>query len=169
MESILLYDTLLRDGTQGENITFTAEEKLKIAERLDDIGIHYIEGGWPGSNPRDKRFFELVKKATFQNASITAFGATRKPGIDPADDQNLKALVESGTPTVTIVGKSWDLHVEVVMRNTLEENLAMIVESVAFLKEKDREVVYDAEHFFDGYKENRDYALKTLTAAGLDV
>lgn len=165
MEPILLYDTTLRDGTQGENINFTAEEKIKIAQRLDDIGIHYIEGGWPGSNPRDKKFFNLAKYKKFKNARLTAFGSTRKPGIDPDDDPNLKALLESDTPAVTIFGKSWDLHVEQVMGNTLEENLSMIRESVAYLKEKDREVIYDAEHFFDGYKENKNYALQTLAAA----
>jgi 2-isopropylmalate synthase len=165
MEPILLYDTTLRDGTQGENINFTAEEKVKVARRLDDIGIHYIEGGWPGSNPRDKQFFELAKKIKFKNARLTAFGSTRKPHIAASEDPNLAALLEAGTPTVTIFGKTWDLHVEKVMENTLEENLRMIRESVAFLKSNNREVIYDAEHFFDGYKNNKTYALQTLTAA----
>ena len=165
MDPIFLYDTTLRDGTQGENVTFSAEEKLNIAMRLDDIGIHYIEGGWPGSNPRDLAFFELAKRVEFKHARLTAFGSTRKPGSRPDEDDNLKALLEAQTPTVTIFGKSWDLHVEKVMDNTLKENLGMISDSVAFLKQRGREVIYDAEHFFDGYKNNQDHALETLAAA----
>ncbi|MBL7179359.1 MAG: citramalate synthase [Pseudomonadota bacterium] len=165
MAPILLYDTTLRDGTQGENISFTAKEKIQIAQRLDDFGIHYIEGGWPGSNPRDMQFFDLAQNTTFNNARITAFGSTRKPRIAAADDPNLQALLKSNTPAVTIFGKTWNLHVKQVMNNTLKENLAMIFESVEFLKNNDREVIYDAEHFFDGYKDNPDYALQTLTAA----
>jgi 2-isopropylmalate synthase len=165
MEPIMLYDTTLRDGTQGENISFTAKEKIQIAQRLDDFGIHYIEGGWPGSNPRDMEFFELAKKTEFKHTRITAFGSTRKPGIDPADDPNLKALIKAETPAVAIFGKTWDLHVEQVINTTLEENLAMIFESVEFLKNNNREVIYDAEHFFDGHKDNPDYALQTLIAA----
>ncbi|MBW2486402.1 MAG: citramalate synthase [Deltaproteobacteria bacterium] len=165
MDSIFLYDTTLRDGTQGENITFSAEEKLNIALRLDDNGIHYIEGGWPGSNPRDVAFFDLAKRVKFTQARLAAFGSTRKPGVRPDEDPNLKALLETETPTVTVFGKSWDLHVEQIMGNTLAENLAMINDSVAFLKQHDREVVYDAEHFFDGFKYNKDYALRSLGAA----
>jgi 2-isopropylmalate synthase len=165
MEPILLYDTTLRDGTQGENVSFSAEEKLKIALRLDDIGIHYIEGGWPGSNPRDMRFFELARKAGFRQARLAAFGCTRRPGTPAAEDDKLQALIASGADVVTIFGKSWDLHVTQVMGNTLEENLAMIRETVSFLREHGREVVYDAEHFFDGRKHNRDYALATVAAA----
>ena len=165
MDPILLYDTTLRDGTQGENITFSADEKLNIAMRLDDIGIHYIEGGWPGSNPRDVAFFNLAKRVTFKHARLAAFGSTRKPGINPDQDNNLNALLEAETPAVTIFGKSWDLHVEKIMNNTLQENLSMINDSVAFLKRHGREIIYDAEHFFDGYKNNRDYALESLAAA----
>jgi 2-isopropylmalate synthase len=165
MEPVLLYDTTLRDGTQGENINFSAEEKVKIALRLDDIGVHYIEGGWPGSNPKDMQFFDLAQNVEFKHARLVAFGSTRKPGIQPDKDDNLQALLDSGMSTVTIFGKSWDLHVEEVMRNTLDENLAMIHDSVKFLKWNGREVIYDAEHFFDGYKNNREYALKTLSAA----
>lgn len=165
MEPIMLYDTTLRDGTQGENISFSAKEKIQIAQRLDDFGIHYIEGGWPGSNPRDMEFFDLAQKTEFKNSRITAFGSTRKPNIDPADDPNLQALIKSNTPAVTIFGKTWDLHVEQVMNNTLEENLAMIRDSVSFLKQHRREVIYDAEHFFDGYKHNREYAIETLSTA----
>ncbi|MGD8725235.1 MAG: citramalate synthase, partial [Desulfobacterales bacterium] len=165
MDPIFLYDTTLRDGTQGENITFSAGEKLNIALRLDDNGIQYIEGGWPGSNPRDVAFFDLAKRVKFTQARLAAFGSTRKPGIRPDEDHNLKALLETETPTVTVFGKSWNLHVEQIMGNTMAENLAMINDSVAFLKQHDREVVYDAEHFFDGYKNNKDYALKSLGAA----
>ncbi|MDX9786386.1 MAG: citramalate synthase [Desulfobacterales bacterium] len=164
MEPIFLYDTTLRDGTQGESINFSAQEKINIAKRLDELGIHYIEGGWPGSNPRDMQFFELARKTAFSQARITAFGATRRPGITPAQDENLQALIASGTQAVTLVGKSWDLHVA-IMNNTLEENLKMISESIRYLKDQDREVIYDAEHFFDGYKENPDYAMQTLAAA----
>lgn len=165
MEPILLYDTTLRDGAQGENINFSAEEMIKIAQKLDALGIHYIEGGWPGSNPRDERFFELAKNIKFQNARLSAFGSTRKPGITADEDQNLKALIKSSTPAVTIFGKTWDLHVKQVMNNTMKENIAMIKDSVEFLKRNDREVIYDAEHFFDGYSANRKYALQTLMAA----
>jgi 2-isopropylmalate synthase len=165
MDPILLYDTTLRDGTQGENITFSADEKLNIAMRLDDIGVHYIEGGWPGSNPRDVAFFNLAKRVNFEHARLAAFGSTRRPGTQPDDDGNLQALLESETPAVTVFGKSWDLHVEQIMNNTLPENLAMINDSVSFLKQHDREVIYDAEHFFDGYKNNREYALQSLAAA----
>lgn len=165
MKPIALYDTTLRDGTQGENITFSAEEKLFIARKLDASGFHYIEGGWPGSNPKDMKFFEMARKVTFQTARLSAFGATRKPGIAVEDDANLKALIDSRTPVVAIFGKTWDLHVERIMDNTLAENLAMISESVAYLKSHGLEVVYDAEHYFDGVRTNRDYALATLEAA----
>ncbi|HSM75655.1 MAG TPA: citramalate synthase [Desulfobacterales bacterium] len=165
MQTTLIYDTTLRDGTQGENINFSALEKLSIAERLDDFGVHYIEGGWPGSNPRDKQFFEIARRVEFKNARIAAFGATRKPGTAADRDPNLQALLESGCQAVTIFGKSWDLHVTRIMDNTLEENLAMIRDSVAYLKSRGREVIYDAEHFFDGFKANAAYALQTVTAA----
>lgn len=164
MKSILLYDTTLRDGAQGENISFTAEDKLRIAQRLDDNGFHFIEGGWPGASPRDTRFFELARGTVFKNAMIAAFGSTRKPNVKPEDDTVLKALIESEAPAVTIFGKSWDLHVR-LMENTLPENLNMIRDSVEFLKKNGRVVIYDAEHFFDGYKANKDYALETLAAA----
>jgi 2-isopropylmalate synthase len=165
MEPILIYDTTLRDGTQGENINFSSAEKVKIAKKLDELGIHYIEGGWPGSNRRDVRFFELARMEKFENARITAFGATRKPGTAAGDDPNLNALIGSQTEAVAIFGKSWGLHVEQIMSNTLQENLDMIRESVAFLKAHDKEVLYDAEHFFDGYKDDADYAVQTLVAA----
>ena len=165
MEPILIYDTTLRDGTQGENITFTADEKIKIAKRLDDLGVQYIEGGWPGSNPRDMRFFDLARRECFNTARITAFGSTRRPGIKAADDLNLKAILDSGTPAAAIFGKSWTLHVTAIMENSLAENLAMIEDSVDFLKSNGREVIYDAEHFFDGFKDDPDYAVDTLAAA----
>lgn len=165
MEPIRIYDTTLRDGAQGESINFTADEKIKIARRLDGIGIHYIEGGWPGSNPRDKQFFELARNISFENARITAFGSTRKPWIKPEQDANLNALLDSGAPVVTIVGKSWDLHVETVMEITRKENIAMIFESTAYLANHRREVIYDAEHFFDGYKATPGHAVETLIAA----
>ncbi|MDY6903326.1 MAG: citramalate synthase [Thermodesulfobacteriota bacterium] len=165
MRQILIYDTTLRDGMQGENINFTAQEKVRIARHLDDFGVHYIEGGWPGSNPRDVRFFELAKTMEFRNARLTAFGATRRSGIAAEDDNNLKLLVESGAPAVAIVGKAWDLHVTEVMTNSLEDNLAMISDSVAYLKHHNREVLFDAEHFFDGYARNPEYAMAALMAA----
>ena len=165
MDPIFLYDTTLRDGTQGENVTFSADEKVKIALRLDDNGIHYIEGGWPGSNPKDMQFFDLAKRVSFKNARLVAFGSTRKPGTRPEEDPNLTALLDAETTTVTIFGKSWDLHVEEIMANSLDENLAMIFDSVKYLKDNGRETIYDAEHFFDGYKHNREYAVQTLFAA----
>ncbi len=165
MTELFLYDTTLRDGTQGENISFSADEKLKIAQRLDEFGIHYIEGGWPGSNPRDMQFFDLARRTEFKHARVAAFSATRKPGIRPGKDVNVQAVLACGAQVVALVGKSWDLHVKKVMENTLAENLNMIADTVGFLKDKGLEVVYDAEHFFDGFKENPEYAVKTLIAA----
>ena len=165
MVPVALYDTTLRDGSQREGISFTVEDKLRITERLDELGIHYIEGGWPGSNPKDAEYFRRVRGRTFRHAHIAAFGMTRRPGRRAEEDENLRALLEAETPVVTVVGKSWDLHVHRVLETTLEENLAMIRESVALLKAHGREVVYDAEHFFDGWKRNPDYALATLRAA----
>ncbi|MCE5264450.1 MAG: citramalate synthase [Deltaproteobacteria bacterium] len=162
---VYIYDTTLRDGTQGEKINFSAEEKLRIARRLDDMGFHYIEGGWPGSNPKDVRFFEMAKAVTFKNARLTAFGSTRKPGTRPETCRNIRTLIQAGTPAVAIFGKSWDLHVREILGCTLEENLKMIRDSVAYLKKKKKEVIFDAEHFFDGFLRNRAYALKTIKAA----
>jgi 2-isopropylmalate synthase len=162
---VKIYDTTLRDGTQGEGVAFSMEDKVRIAQRLDALGIHYIEGGWPGSNPKDLRFFKRVQDAVFKTARITAFGATRRPGVRPEEDANLQALVEAGPPVVTIFGKSWDFHVTSALGTTLDENLAMIGDSVVFLRKHFEEVIYDAEHFFDGFKRNREYALATLTAA----
>jgi 2-isopropylmalate synthase len=165
MVQVRIYDTTLRDGSQGENINFSSAEMIKIAKKLDQAGIHYIEGGWPGSNARDARFFELAQQEQFSHARITAFGSTRRPHTPAEQDPNLRALITSKAPVVAIVGKSWTLHVEQVMDNTLQENLAMIQDSVCFLKAQGLEVIYDAEHFFDAYKENPAYAMETLDAA----
>ncbi len=167
-----LYDTTLRDGTQGEDVAFSVADKVRIAHRLDELGIRYIEGGWPGSNPRDIDFFDAVKRERFGQARIAAFGSTRRSRLSAEDDPNLQALLQAETPVVTIFGKSWDLHVHDALRISLEENLELIHDSVRFLKGRVEEVVYDAEHFFDGYAENPEYALKTLEAAasaGADV
>ena len=172
MESILVYDTTLRDGSQGEKINFSAEDKVRIAQKLDSVGFHYIEGGWPGSNPKDVQFFEAAKGLPFKHARVTAFGSTRRKNTRPEEDPNIIALLQSETPAVCIFGKTWDLHVKKVMTNTLKENLAMIFDSVAYLRSQGREVIYDAEHFFDGYKNNPDYAMKTIesaVSAGADV
>ncbi len=169
---VLLYDTTLRDGTQGEQINFSAEEKLRIAQRLDDMGFHYLEGGWPGSNPKDMRFFKLAKGLTFKNTRLTAFGSTKKSSGRPGDCPNLKALLDAETPAVTIFGKAWDLHVTDILGISREENLEMITDTVSFLKAHDKEVLFDAEHFFDGFKADPAYACRTLqaaAAAGADV
>ncbi|MEN6360973.1 MAG: citramalate synthase [Smithella sp.] len=168
---ILIYDTTLRDGTQGEQVTFSAEEKLRIAQRLDDVHFHDIEGGWPGSNPKDMRFFEMAKAVKFKNAKLTAFSSTRKPHIRPEACPNLKALIKAETPAVAIFGKSWDLQVKDILKIALEENLSMIRDSIAYMKGKGKEVLFDAEHFFDGYKNNPRYAIrvvKTALDAGAD-
>ncbi len=162
---IQIYDTTLRDGTQGEQVTFSAEEKLRIAQRLDELHFHYIEGGWPGSNPKDMRFFELAKKVKFKNARLTAFSSTRRPGVAPSTCPNLKALVRAETPAVAIFGKSWDLHVTDILKIDPDENLAMIGDSIKYLKSLGKEVLFDAEHFFDGYKHNARYAMKVVKTA----
>lgn len=170
--SLRIYDTTLRDGMQGEKVSFTLEDKLRVAQHLDDLGIHYIEGGFPLANAKEEEFFRQVRQIKWKYARLAAFGSTRRPGGKSEADPHLRALLEAETPVVTIVGKTWTRHVTEVLRTTLEENLAMIEESAAFLKKEGREVVYDAEHFFDGFKENPEYALKTLAAArrgGADV
>jgi 2-isopropylmalate synthase len=163
--AVVIYDTTLRDGTQGEQVSFSAEEKIRVARRLDEFGIAYIEGGWPGSNPKDMRFFELARKVKFRNARLAAFGSTRRAHTPPGECPNVQALIEAQTPTVTIFGKSWDFHVREILKVSLKENLSMIGETVAYLKSKKKEVIYDAEHFFDGYRANPRYALQTLEAA----
>jgi 2-isopropylmalate synthase len=165
MSDIYLYDTTLRDGSQREGISYSVDDKLKIARRLDEFGVHYIEGGWPGSNPKDAAFFERASRLSLQNARIAAFGSTLKKDSQPENDPNLQALLAAGTPVVTLVGKSWDLHVLEVLETTLEINLEMIARSVAYFKARGKEVIYDAEHFFDGYKASPAYALATLRAA----
>lgn len=162
---VLIYDTTLRDGTQGEGISFSVTDKLLIAEKLDQFGVDYIEGGFPGSNPRDITFFQEAKNLRLKHAKIAAFGSTRRAGGKASDDPQLRTLLDSGVPVMTLVGKTWTLHVTEILRTTLEENLAMIEDSIAYLVANGREVVHDAEHFFDGYKNNPDYALRTLAAA----
>jgi 2-isopropylmalate synthase len=162
---VLIYDTTLRDGAQGEGISFSLDDKIKIAKRLDYLGVSYIEGGWPGSNPKDLEFFKQVQLLDLKNSRVAAFGSTRKPGITVKQDSNVKALLESGAKTITIVGKTWDFHVLRALETTLEENLNMIRETVSYLKDKDLEVIFDAEHFFDGFKNNPDYALQVLQTA----
>ncbi|MCF8719538.1 citramalate synthase [Nitrospina gracilis] len=165
MSVIKLYDTTLRDGSQAEDITFTVEDKIRIAHKLDENGFHYIEGGWPGSNPKDVDFFEKIKHAKFERAKIVAFGSTRSPRKKAEQDPNLNQLLKAGTEVVTIFGKSWDMHVRQALETDLDENLRMVAESIAFLKKNVGEVMFDAEHFFDGYKKNPEYAIKVLKEA----
>jgi 2-isopropylmalate synthase len=160
-----LYDTTLRDGSQGEGINFSVMDKLRIAEKLDSFGIHYIEGGWPGSNPKDIEFFAEAKRKRFKNARLAAFGATRRKGTPVERDDQVRLLLEAETPVVTIVGKTWLLHVKEVLRATPDENLAMISDTIRFLKDHRRFVIYDAEHSFDGYGDEPEYALDTWRAA----
>ncbi len=162
---IFLYDTTLRDGTQREGLSLSVEDKLKVTRELDAFGMHYIEGGWPGSNPKDAEFFQQVRDMPLQQARLTAFGSTRRANTRCEDNPNIQALAAAMTPAVTLFGKSSTLHVEKVLETTLDENLAMIADSVGYFKQMDREVVYDAEHFFDGYRLNPAYALATLEAA----
>ena len=162
---IYLFDTTLRDGTQGEDVSFSLEDKLNISQALDKFGIHYIEAGWPGSNPKDIEFFQKAKKIKFKHSKITAFGSTRRANITCEMDGNLQAILEVQPKAACIFGKSWDFHVKNALRTNLAENLKMISSSIQHLKKKLKEVIYDAEHFFDGYKNNPEYALKTIQAA----
>ncbi len=164
-KQIYIYDTTLRDGTQGEGVSLSVDDKVKIAKKLDSLGVHYIEGGWPGSNPKDMEFFHRVKQLDLKQAKVAAFGSTRRAGIKAEDDANLQMILESGVEVVAIFGKSWDFHVTHALGTTLEENLNMIYDSIRFLKENGLEVFYDAEHFFDGYKKNPEYALNTIRKA----
>ena len=168
---IFTFDTTLRDGTQGEAVSFSVDDKLVIAQKLDELGIDYIEGGWPGSNPKDEEFFQRAREIEFQHAKLTAFGATRFAKNRVEEDRNLRKLLEARTPAVAIFGKSWDLHAR-LLSVTEDGNLKLISETVRYLKDHGREVIYDAEHFFDGYQANPDFALRTLEAArdaGADV
>ena len=162
---VILYDTTLRDGTQGENITLSLADKLRVARMLDEYGFPFIEGGWPGSNPKDIDFFAAARKLTWQTARLAAFGSTRHKSNKPGEDPNLQELVGAETPVVTIFGKSWLLHVTEVLGATPQQNLDMIADSIGFIADHGREAIYDAEHFFDGYRDDRDYALATLRAA----
>ncbi len=162
---VTIYDTTLRDGTQGTGISFSVTDKIRVAERLDAFGVHYIEGGWPGSNPKDIAFFQEAAKRPWKTARIAAFGSTRRANLPVDQDPQVRLLLDAATPTVTIFGKSWLLQVTEVLAVSPEENLAMIGETVAFLKANGREVIYDAEHFFDGAKDDWGYALSTLKAA----
>jgi len=165
MNSVQLYDTTLRDGTQAEDISFTVEDKIRIAKKLDELGIHYIEGGWPGSNPRDLQFFNEIKNYSLSQAKIVAFSSTAHPNVPPDKDKNIKELLRAQTTVVTIVGKSWDIHVREALDTTLEKNLRIIFDTLSFLKNHVPEVVFDAEHFFDGFKKNHDYALQVIKTA----
>ncbi len=162
---VKIYDTTLRDGAQSEDVAFSVEDMVIVTMKLDELGVHYIEGGWPGSNPRDAAYFKQIKKAKLKNAVVTAFGSTRRAGVKAVGDPNLAALVDSGVKGSCIFGKTWDLHVKAALKVPLEENLEMISDSISFLKKNMKEVFYDAEHFFDGYKANPAYAMKTLKAA----
>src|SRR4051812_17325831 len=169
---IEIYDTTLRDGSQGEGINFSVADKIRIAERLDAFGVHFIEGGWPGSNPKDIEFFQQARKKKFKNAKLVAFGSTRRKDVAVENDEQVRLLIEAGTPVVTIYGKTSMLHVKEVLRCTPEENLAMIGDTVRYLKDHKKFVVYDCEHAFDGYKLDPEYALATWQAAekaGADV
>src|SRR5438270_6394966 len=169
---IFTFDTTLRDGTQGEAISFSVDDKLVIAQKLDDLGIDYIEGGWPGSNPKDEDFFKRASELNLKHAKLTAFGSTRFAKNPVEEDRNVRKLIEAGTPVVSVFGKSWELHTRRALGVSEAENLVLISETVKYLKDHGKEVVYDAEHFFDGYAANPDYALRTLEAAktaGADV
>jgi 2-isopropylmalate synthase len=169
---IFTFDTTLRDGTQGEAVSFSVDDKLAIAQKLDDLGIDYIEGGWPGSNPKDEDFFQQARNLKLKHAKLTAFGSTRFAKNPVQEDRNVKKLIEAGTPVVSIFGKSWELHTRRALGVTEEQNLILISDTVSYLKSHGKEVVYDAEHFFDGYQDKPDFALRTLEAAkkaGADV
>lgn len=165
MKKVQIYDTTLRDGTQGEGVSLSLHDKLALAKRFDQFGIDFIEGGWPGSNPKDMAFFKEAKKLKLKHAKIVAFGSTRRAGVKVSADEQIKLLLEADTKVITIFGKSWDFHVREVFKTSLKENLAMIEDSVSYLKSKKKFVIYDAEHFFDGFKENQKYALDTVKAA----
>ncbi len=165
MKKIAIYDTTLRDGAQAEDVTFSVEDKLRITERLDDLGVAYIEGGWPGSNPRDAEYFRSVKNVSLRHATIVAFCSTRRAGAKCSKDANLQAILKSGAPVATVVGKAWDFHVLHALGTTMEEHLGAIYETIAYLKKRLDTVFFDAEHSFDGYRANADYAMASLEAA----
>ena len=165
MKPIQIYDTTLRDGTQGEGVSLSLQDKLLITSRLDEMGFDYVEGGYPLSNEKDVEYFRQVQQLGLQHTKVCAFGMTRRKGIRAADDPGMQALVNSHAPVVTLVGKSWDFHVTEVLRVSLDENIEMIADSIGYLVAAAREVIYDAEHFFDGWKANREYAARTVCAA----
>lgn len=165
MNRIFIYDTTLRDGSQGEGISFSLQDKLAITLKLDDLGVDYVEGGYPIANPKDETYFHEVKSLRLRHARIAAFGSTRRAGNRVEEDNNVKALLQAETPVVTIVGKSWDFQVRSVLKVSLDENLRMVADTITYLKSKGKEVFFDAEHFFDGYKKNYEYAVKVLQAA----
>lgn len=165
MKKVTVFDSTLRDGAQAEGVSFSVEDKIKIVKALDDLGVDYVEAGNPGSNPKDLEFFDRIKSVKLKNTKIAAFGSTRRRGISPSEDGNVQALLGAGVDTVAIFGKSWDFHVTDIINATLQENIEMIYDTILYLKEQGKEVVFDAEHFFDGYKNNQDYAMKTLDAA----
>jgi len=165
MKKVIIYDSTLRDGAQAQGISFSVEDKIRLVKKLDKLGVDYIEAGNPGSNPKDLEFFERIKNMSFKNAKVIAFGSTRRVNISVEEDANVKSLLKADTPAVAIFGKSWDFHVTEILKTTLDENLKMIYDTVSFFKSRNKEVVFDAEHFFDGYKANPEYAIKTLKAA----
>src|SRR5713101_1600459 len=165
MKPIEIYDTTLRDGAQAEDVSFSADDKVRVAQKLDELGAHFIEGGWPGANPKDIDFFRMIKMVPLKHAKVVAFGSTRRATNSVQVDPVLKSLLDADTHYVTLFGKSWTLHVTDALAISLKKNLELIEDSVAFLKDKDRQVFYDAEHFFDGYKADPDYALQTLLKA----
>ena len=170
-KKVYIYDTTLRDGTQAEGVSVSVEDKLRITEKLDDFGIHYIEGGWPGSNPKDDKYFEEVKKLNLKNSKIAAFGSTRRVYTKVEEDPLIQNLIKAETPVITIFGKSWDLHVEIALKTSLEKNLEIVFDTVEYLKKYTDEVIFIGEHFFDGYKSNSEYAykvIKTAEEAGAD-
>ncbi|MCK5138829.1 MAG: citramalate synthase, partial [Thermodesulfovibrionia bacterium] len=165
MHRIEIYDTTLRDGAQSEDISFSVEDKLRIAEKLDELGIHYIEGGWPGANPKDSEFFKKARKLRLKNSTLVGFGSTHHAKRKVHNDPNIKTLLKAGTPVVTIFGKSWDFHVKEALRISLTTNLDLINNSIVYLKKHFEHLFFDAEHFFDGYSANPDYAMQVLEAA----
>src|SRR6476620_5969880 len=165
MNWVEIYDTTLRDGAQGEGLAYSVEDKIKIARCLDDLGVAYIEGGWPGANPKDIEFFERARSLELKTTKLVAFGSTCRANVSAADDVVVRGLLAADTPIITIFGKSWDFHVDVAIKTTLDENLRMISDTIQHLLMHGRRVFYDAEHFFDGFRANPEYALSTLRAA----
>ena len=165
MNNIDAYDVTLRDGTQGEGVSFSVEDKIRVALKIDELGIKYIEGGWPGSNDRDEAFFKKIKNERLINSKLTAFGSTRRANNNCDNDANVQSLLKAGTDVITIVGKTWDFHVKKALKISNEENLELIFDTIEYLKKRTDEVFFDAEHFFDGYKANEEYSISTIISA----